>query len=163
MSSWLVLIFIAIVILCGLFGRLNCYESFNLGVKDGIKTVISIFPLMITFLFAISIFNSSGILNFLKNYVNSGFGNIFIQMLVRPFSSSSSLTIMLDVYNQYGVDSNLGLISTFIHYGADSSIYMISFYGVYLEKRELKKTILNGIMVNVLAYILGIIIVLSFF
>ena len=84
-------------------------------------------------------------------------------MLVRPFSSSSSLTIMLDIYNQYGVDSNLGLISTFIHYGADSSIYMISFYGVYLEKRELKKTILNGIMVNVLAYILGIIIVLSFF
>ena len=138
-SSILIFIYIAFVIIYGLFNKVNCFEAFITGVKEGTTTVLNMFSYLLAFVFLINIINASGILTFLETTIfkNTFSPIVFIQMLIRPFSGSSSYVMMLDIYSKYGVDSFEGLFSTFIHTISDSSIYMIVFYFGAIEIKKI--------------------------
>ena len=160
-SSYLIIGYIIIVLIFGIVNKVNCFESFTVGVKEGTKTVLNMFTYILGFVFMVKLIESSGILLFFEETV---FKNTFspimlVQMLIRPFSGSSSYIVMLDIYASYGPDSFEGLLSTFIHTISDSSMYMIVFYFGAIGIKKYKGVISLGLIINILGYLLSIAII----
>ena len=164
-SSYIIFLYIIIVIIFGIISKVNCFESFLTGVKEGTTTVVNMFTYILAFVFMIKIIDASGILIFLEDSIfkNTFSPIMFIQMLIRPFSGSSSYVMMLDIFSNYGVDSFEGLFSTFIHTISDSSIYMIVFYLGAVGIKNYKGVLTMGVIINIIGYILSILVLYLFF
>jgi len=160
-SSYIIIAYIILVFVYGTINKVNCFDSFTEGVREGTKTIVNMFTYILGFVFMIKIIESSGILLFLENTIfkNTFSPIMFIQMLIRPFSGSSSYLMMLDIYSVYGPDSFEGLLSTFIHTISDSSIYMIVFYFGAIQIKKYRGVISLGVIINILGYFLAIAII----
>lgn len=160
-STYLIVGYIIFVLMIGIINKVNCFESFTNGVREGTKTVVNMFTYILGFVLMVKLIEASEILIFLEETIfkNTFSPIMFIQMLIRPFSGSSSYIMMLDIYSSYGPDSFEGLLSTFIHTISDSSIYMIVFYFGAIEIKKYKGVITLGVVINLLGYILSIAII----
>ena len=158
-SSYYIIFIFFIVIIYGVFKKVNVYDSFINGAKEGIVSVINMFSFILTFMIAINLLNSSGIIDYFINKLNIKFIDLLIQMIVRPFSSSSSLSIMTSIYEKHGVDSIYGVLSTFIHSVSDTTFYIITFYYGSIGIKPNGKLILSGILVNVIGNVLLIVVI----
>ena len=158
-SSYYIIFIFFIVIIYGVFKKVNVYDSFINGVKEGIVSVINMFSFILTFMIAINLLNSSGIIDYFINKLNIKFIDLLIQMIVRPFSSSSSLSIMTSIYEKHGVDSIYGVLSTFIHSVSDTTFYIITFYYGSIGIKPNWKLIISGLLVNVIGNVLLIVVI----
>lgn len=104
--------YIAIVLIVALFKKVKAYDAFLEGVKEGTKTVLNMFSTLLAFVLVVESIKACGILEDISEVINA---NILIQAIIRPLSASSSMAIMLQTFNDYGVDSQIGILSTFIH------------------------------------------------
>lgn len=162
MTNYFLAFFTIIIFASGVIKKVNCYESFIEGALDGAKNVINMFSFVLAFVLAINLLNSSHLLEYLSNKVNFKYCDLLIQAIVRPFSSSSSLSIMLKNYEKYGVDSKISLMSTFIHTVSDSTFYMISFYFGLIGVKNVGKALLCGMITNILGIILSVAVIMLF-
>ena len=126
----LLIAYIIIVIGYGLIKKVNCFEAFTTGVKEGTITVINMFSYFLGFVLLVSLIESCGIVSDFENlFRNIGFSPlVIVQAFLRPFSSGSSYALMIEIYQTAGVDSFSGVLSTFIHTVSDASIYIIVFF-----------------------------------
>ena len=133
----------------------NTYNSFLNGVKDGLKIVVNMFSVLLTFSVVVKCINNCGILEYLsKIFNNSGLVNVLIQCVVRPLSSGSSYAIMIDIFNIYGVNSFYGILSSFIHSSCDTLFYIVTLYYSYSRYKCSTKGLLYGLIVVMFTYIL---------
>lgn len=97
----------------GYFKKIKVFDSFLIGCKDGIKTVIKIFPTLIALFLAIYLLRSSGILNFLTYLLSPIISILDIPtevlplMLIRPISGSAATAISVDIMKNFGVDTQI--------------------------------------------------------
>lgn len=110
------------IIAYGFFAKIKVFDSFLVGCKEGINTVIKIFPTLVGLFLAISALRNSGILELISNIL-SPILNLFKipsailpLMLVRPISGSASTAVALDIMKNYGVDTIIR-INCFYNYG----------------------------------------------
>lgn len=115
---------ILFIISYGLTEKIKVFDSFLIGCKKGIKTVIKIFPTLIALFLAINALQNSGILNLIGK-IFSPVLNIFKipyeilpLMLIRPISGSAATAVAVNIMEKYGVDT---IIRT----------YCIYYYGLY--------------------------------
>lgn len=93
--------------------KIKVFDSFLVGCKEGIETVIKIFPTLVALFLAISALRSSGILDFLTSLLHPILeflkvpSEILPLILVRPISGSASTAVALDIMKNYGVDSSI--------------------------------------------------------
>ena len=99
------------IVFYGFSEKVKVFDSFLVGSKEGINTVIKIFPTLIALFLAISALRNSGIIDFLESLLSPvlNFFSIPTQILplilVRPISGSASTAVALDIMKTYGVDS----------------------------------------------------------
>ena len=127
------------------------------------KNVVYMFSFVLAFVIAINLLNSSHLLEYISSKLNFKYCDLLIQAIVRPFSSSSSLSIMLKNYEKYGVDSKISLLSTFIHTVSDSTFYMISFYFGCIGIKNTGKALVCGLVTNIIGIVLSFLVVMIFF
>lgn len=137
MDSIIVVAIPSIIIITLLFSvkeRKNTFENFIIGAKNGMCTVIEIFPTLIGLFVAVTMLRASGILNMLINLCYPIFtlvgipAEILPVAILRPISGSSALAIGTDIMKQYGIDSNIGLIISTMLGSTETTIYAISIY-----------------------------------
>ena len=161
---YLIGFYIFFTLLFSVLRKNNTFNSFKNGIKDGISIVLNMFHILLIFSLCITCINNCGIIEQLNNkYNNFGFINIIIQLIIRPLSSGSSYTILLNIYKTYGIDSFYGILSTFIHSTCDTLFYIISIYSSYAKIKLSNKHLLYGVIVVIFSYILIFIICFSFF
>ena len=151
--------------------RCSLYRNHNLSREllgtvqvyhKGIVTVINMFSALLVFVFAINCLINCGIIKFLSiKYQKSGFVLIIIQMFVRPLSNASSFALLTSIYNEYGVDSFYGILSTFIHSTFDTLFYIITIYFSVTKITKYQKVLWYGIIILLFNYFL--VFVISFF
>lgn len=152
---YLIASYIIIVIVYSLLKKNNSYDSFKNGVLTGLKTVINMFSSLLVFVFAINCLINCGIIEYLsKKYQESGFILIIIQMFVRPLSNASSFALLTSIYNEYGVDSFYGILSTFIHSTFDTLFYIITIYFSVTKITKYQKALWYGIIILLFNYFL---------
>jgi spore maturation protein B len=135
-SYYFIVGFILLILVFGVVKKTNVYDSFIDGAVYQMKEGISIFPYLLCMLVAVNVFKASGILNDLirMNHIPK---ELFIQGAFRPASSHASMSIMLQIFKEYGVDSKAGRASAILQGGSDTTVYVM---GLYFGSIGIKKT-----------------------
>ena len=124
-------------IVCGMRKRINVYESFIEGAKEGFHTAVTIIPYLVAILVGIAIFRASGAMDFVIDAVGLGIGSIglntdFVEalptMLMKPLSGSGARGMMLDAMSTYGADSFVGRLSSIVQGSCDTTFYVVALY-----------------------------------
>lgn len=124
-------------IVCGMRKKINVYEAFIEGAKEGFKTAITIIPYLVAILVGIGVFRASGAMDFLIDSVRWGVGSLglntdFVEalptILMKPLSGSGARGMMLDAMNTYGADSFVGRLSCIVQGSCDTTFYVVALY-----------------------------------
>lgn len=157
-------IYIIIILVFGVYKRVNCFDTFLDGAKTGIKNAFTLFPSIIGIVFAVNVFTGSGIIEILSLIINHPtiVPEIFIQAFLRPLSANSSLIIMNEIYNLYGADSLTGEISSLIQGCSDTTIYVITIYFGSISVKKSYYTVYVGLLTDLITFILAILLGVMF-
>jgi spore maturation protein SpmA len=138
-------IIIAFLIL-GLRKKINVYETFIDGAKEGFTTAVKIIPYLVAILVGIGVFRASGAMDFLISGIrwiieavglNSDFVGALPTALMKPLSGSGSRGMMIDAMKTFGVDSFAGRLSCIVQGAADTTFFILA---VYFGSVGIKKT-----------------------
>lgn len=131
-SFILIPIMILGIIIYGFYKKVDVYSAFIEGAKEGVKSVINIFPFTISMVFAVNIFLHSGLIDDIFSHMNFFMKivdpKILPMMFLRPISGSASLVIMSDIFKTLGPDSFIGRLASTIQGSTDTTFYVITLY-----------------------------------
>ena len=158
-SSFIIPIFIILLISYSVIKRKNAYSSFVFGAKSSFDLVLTSFPYIVAIFIAIELFTVSGLSTILGNVLAPIFGvlgipNELIELvLIKPFSGCGSLAVLENIFSTYGVDSYLARAGCAIA-GSSEAIFYIT--AVYFSGTNVKK-FSYGIPVAIISNLLGVI------
>lgn len=154
-----------IVIIYAIYKKVDIYDSFINGVKEGLEMSISIFPTIMAMVIAINLLINSNIIVDLTNYLNNLFvilkfpSEILPLALLRPISSSASLVIMNDILKMYGPDSYLGYIASIIQGSTDTTIYILGMYFSSVGVKKIRYSLCVGLLADFACIVIAIVLV----
>ena len=133
-SAWSIPLIIFIILFYGFFKKVNIYETFTEGAREGISTTLSIFPYLLAMIIAIKLIQVSGLIDLLVNLFKpiSKILNIpqevFPLMFLRPLSGSGSLSYTAFLLQEYGPDSFIGKLASTIQGSTETTFYVLAVY-----------------------------------
>ena len=143
---------IMVIIIYGVKERKKTFDVFLVGAKEGVEIVIKMLPTLLGIFLAIGLLRSSGIIDFFVNLLIpiTDFIKVPSQVLplalLRPISGSASMAVAVDIMNNYGVDTLVGMITSVIMGSTETTFYTIA---IYTSCVGIKKT--RGILIPALA------------
>ena len=145
-SNFILFSVIITFLLLGLRKKINVYETFIDGAKEGFTTAVKIIPYLVAILVAIGVFRTSGAMNFLiagvkwtieAAGINSDFIGALPTALMKPLSGSGSRGMMIEVMKTSGADSFVGKLSCIVQGAGDTTFFILA---VYFGSVGIKKT-----------------------
>lgn len=117
--------------------KVNVYESFIEGAKDGFKVAVGIIPYLIAILVAIGVFRASGAMDYIINGIGQfvallGINTDFVEALptafMKPLSGSGARGMMIDAMNTYGADSFVGRLASIVQGSTETTFFVLAVY-----------------------------------
>lgn len=164
LSTIVLPIIILIIISFGISEKINVYDTFLKGVKEGIKTVIKLYPTLLGIFIAVGLLRASGILDFIINiiYPIISFLNIPTEIMplaiLRPISGSASMAVATDIMNNYGVDSKIGLMVSVIMGSTETTLYTIAVYTSSVKIKNTRNILVASLIADVVGILISVII-----
>ena len=164
-------IIIAFIVL-GLVKRINVYETFIEGAKDGFKIAIRIIPFLVAILVAIGVFRASGAMDMLINGLKFLFDSVGIDTsftgalptaLMKPLSGAGARGMMVDAMSTYGADSFVGRLSSTVQGATDTTFYIIAVYFGSVGIKNTRYAVTCGLIADFAGIIAAIFIGYLFF
>jgi spore maturation protein SpmA len=152
--------------------RVNVYESFIEGAKEGFNVAIRIIPYLVAILVAIGVFRASGALDALvdgvgKLFTALGLRSDFIPALptaiMKPLSGSGARGMMVDAMNTYGADSFVGRLASVFQGATDTTFYILALYFGSVGVRKTRHALACGLIADFAGIIAAIFIAYIFF
>ena len=168
-SKIIIPLFVIFFITYGLRKKVDIYNSFLIGAKEGLVTCFNIFSAIIAMIFAINIFLNSGIITFLLGKVNFIFEalniplNILPMAILRPISGTASLAIMNDIFLNFGPDSYVGRLASVLQGCTDTTIYVIALYFGSVRISKTKHAVYTGLFADLAGIIAAFVLTNLFF
>ena len=162
MFKGLTAIIVFIIIIYGIFKKVNVYECFVEGAKEGIYTALKIFPYLLAMIIAVSIFRGSLALNFLNiilEPITSFIGipkELMPLILIKPLSGSGALGVFMDILKQYGADSYIGRVASIIMGSSETIFYTITIYYGAVGIKKIRHTLLAAVIADFSVIIIAI-------
>ena len=163
---------IILFILAGVRRRVNVYDAFIEGAKDGFTTAVRIIPYLVAILVAIGVFRASGCMDYLiegiANLVNlcginSDFVGALPTALMKPLSGSGARGLMVDAMNTYGADSFVGRLSCIFQGSTDTTFYILAVYFGSVGVVRTRHAVPCGLLADLAGIIAAILICYLFF
>lgn len=171
-ANMLLFTIICSFILCGIRKKINVYDSFIEGAKEGFKTAITIIPYLIAVLVAITVFRKSGAMDFLIDGIRMGVNALgldtqFVEglptMLMKPLSGSGARGMMLDAMRTYGADSFVGRLSSIVQGSSDTTFYVVALYYGSIGIRNTRYTVPCSLLADLAGAIAAVAMTYVFF
>lgn len=159
-------------VLAGLRKKINVYDAFVDGAKDGFSTAVKIIPYLVAILVAIGVFRASGCMDMLMRgiaWVVSLFGcdTDFVGALpvaiMKPLSGSGARGLMVDAMSAYGPDSFAGRLSCVFQGSTDTTFYILAVYFGSVGIRNTRHAVPCGLLADLAGIIAAIFISYIFF
>lgn len=159
-------------IVSGMRKKINVYDTFIEGAKEGFKTAITIIPYLIAILVGIGVFRASGAMDFIIDGIRFGVGAIgmntdFVEglptILMKPLSGSGARGMMLDAMNTYGADSFVGRLASIVQGSTDTTFYVVALYYGSVGIRNIRYTIQCSLLADLAGAIAAIALTYLFF
>ena len=171
-SNILLMTIIVVFILAGVCRRVNVYDAFIEGAKDGFTTAVRIIPYLVAILVAIGVFRASGAMDVLMDGirwlvgltgVDTGFVEALPTALMKPLSGSGSRGMMVDAMSAYGADSFVGRLSCIFQGSTDTTFYVLAVYFGSVGVRYTRHAVTCGLLADLAGIIAAIFICYFFF
>ena len=169
MINYFVPVLVIIILIYGIYKKIDIFDTFLIGVKEGMKVSINLFPTIFTMIIAISVLTSSNVIYDICSLFSSFFNKLGFPMevfplaLLRPVSGSSSLALLGDILSKYGPDSFIGRVASVMQGSTDTTIYIISMYFASIGIKKIKYSLVVGLIADFISVILSIVMVRIFF
>lgn len=169
-----ILLFSVIVMFlgAGLKKRINVYDSFIEGAKEGFRTAVMIIPYLVAILVAIGMFRTSGAMDVITRCMESCFTFIGIDAewvaalptaLMKPLSGSGSRGMMVDLMSTYGADAFVSRVSAAIQGSTDTTFYILAVYFGSVGVVKTRYAVPYALLADVVGSIAGIVAAYIFF
>ena len=158
-------------IIAGMVKKVNVYEAFIEGAKDGFTTAIRVIPYLVAILVAIGVFRASGGMDILIGGINwlvelcggnTDFVSALPTALMKPLSGSGARGMMVDTMTTYGADSFAGRLACIFQGSTDTTFYILAVYFGSVGIRHTRHAVTCGLLAD-LAGILAAIAIAYFF
>ncbi|AQV95925.1 hypothetical protein BJN34_18805 [Cupriavidus necator] len=132
-----ILSLITLFLVCGALRRINVYEAFIDGAKDGFGVAVQIIPYLVAILVAIGLFRATGCMDVLMGWLTQGFAWLGVNTdfvpalpvgLMKILSGAGARGLMVDVMTTYGVDSFQGRLAAIIQGSTETTFYVLAVY-----------------------------------
>ena len=159
-------------IISGMRKKINVYDAFIEGAKEGFQTAITIIPYLVAILVGIGVFRASGAMDFIIQGVRFGIASLglntdFVEalptMLMKPLSGSGARGMMLDAMNTYGADSFVGRLSSIVQGSCDTTFYVVALYYGSVGIRNTRYTVQCALLADLAGAIAAIAMAYLFF
>ena len=159
-------------ILAGMRKRVNVYDAFIEGAKDGFSTAVRIIPYLVAILVGIGVFRASGAMDWLIDGIRwlvaaVGFDTNFVEALptalMKPLSGSGARGMMVDAMTTYGADSFVGRLSCIFQGSTDTTFYILAVYFGSVGVRYTRHAVTCGLLADLAGIIAAIFIAAFFF
>ena len=163
---------IALFVAVGALRRINVYEAFVDGAKDGFQVAITIIPYLIAILVAISVFRTTGGMEYLVNAIGSAVAALGLPTewvaalpvgLMRPLSGSGARGLMVDVMTTYGVASFQGTLACIIQGSTETTFYVLAVYFGSVNIKNTRYALACGLFADLVALVAAVLIAYAFF
>lgn len=171
-ANILLLTIIVGFIVAGVRKKINVYEAFIEGAKDGFTTAVRIIPYLVAILVGIGVFRASGAMDALTDGikwcvtvcgVNADFVDALPTALMKPLSGSGARGMMVDAMTTYGADSFVGRLSCIFQGSTDTTFYILAVYFGSVGIRNTRHAVTCGLLADLAGIISAIAICYMFF
>ena len=154
------------------YKRINAYDAFIEGAKEGFETAITIVPYLVAMLVAIGVFRASGALELIIELIRYGTQSLgldarFIDALptalMKPFSGSGARAMMVDTMQIHGADSFAGRLSSIVQGSTETTFYVLAVYFGSVGIKNIRHAAACGIIADFAGIIAAIFIAYWFF
>lgn len=177
--AYLVLMLIIVIfVVKAMTKKVNVYESFIEGAKDGFKVAITIIPYLVAILVAIAMFRASGAMDYFLlglEYTYVSIASIFTSSpntefigalptaLMKPLSGGGARGMMLEAFDHYGVDSFQGKLAATLQGSTETTFYVLAVYFGSVGIKNTRYAITAGLLADLAGIIAAIILAYIFF
>lgn len=156
----------------GLLKKLNVFEAFIDGAKDGFTTAVKIIPYLVAMLVAIGVFRASGALEYIVDLIkivvaklggNTDFIYALPTAIMKPLSGSGARAMMLDTFNAYGVDSFAGFTSSIIQGSTETTFYVLAVYFGAVKINNTRSALPLALFADIMGIIAAILLAYMFY
>ena len=171
-ANILLMTIIVVFILAGMRHRVNVYDAFIEGAKDGFATAVRIIPYLVAILVGIGVFRASGAMDMLIDGIkwlvstlggNTDFVGALPTALMKPLSGSGARGMMVDAMTTYGADSFVGRLSCIFQGSTDTTFYILAVYFGSVGVRYTRHAVACGLLADFAGVVAAIAICYMFF
>ncbi len=158
-------------LIMALVRKVNAYEAFIEGAKEGFQVAVRIIPYLVALLVAIGVFRASGTLDLLTDGITRLFAVLGLDSraipalptaLMKPLSGSGARGMMVDAMTTYGADSFVGRLSSTFQGATDTTFYILALYFGSVGVRKTRYAVVAGLFADLVGVIAAIIIAYIF-
>ena len=153
------------IVLHGLMNKVNVYDVFIEGAKDGLKTVVGIMPTLIGLMVGVGVLRASGFLMFVSEWLGKVTELVDLPaplvpvILVRMFSSSAATGLVLDIFKTYGPDSTVGQMTSIMMSCTETIFYTMSVYYMAAKVKKTRWTLAGALVATFAGVVASILLV----
>lgn len=171
-ANILLMTIIVVFILAGMRHRVNVYDAFIEGAKDGFTTAVRIIPYLVAILVGIGVFRASGAMDMLIDGIkwivatlggNTDFVGALPTAFMKPLSGSGARGMMVDAMTTYGADSFVGRLSCIFQGSTDTTFYILAVYFGSVGVRYTRHAVVCGLLADLAGVVAAIAICYMFF
>lgn len=175
-ASFLLLSIILSFLSLGVYRRINVYETFISGAKEGFSIAVRIIPYLVAILVAIAVFRTSGAMELimdgvksavlatgLNQFINIGFVDALPTAMMKPLSGSGARGMMVETMENFGADSFAGRLASTFQGATDTTFYVIAVYFGSVGIRNSRYAITCGLIADAAGILAAMIIATIFF
>ena len=169
MINYFIPLVVIIIIIYGIYKKIDIFDTFIIGVKEGMKLSINLFPTIFAMIIAITMITDSGIINYICNLIKPLFIKIAFPTeviplaILRPISGSSSLVVLNDILTRYGTDTLIGRLASVMQGSTDTTIYIIGMYFASIGIKKIRYSLVVGLLADLLSIIISLLVVSIYF
>ena len=172
LTAILILGAILIFIFSGVFKKLNVYNSFISGAKDGFKVAVSLIPYCVAILAAVGVFRASGALDAVQDGVKAGvewcgFNSDWVSALpvalLKPLNGAGARGMMLETFMSFGPDSFVGHLASILQGSTDTTFYILAIYFGSVGIKKYRYSVTCGLLADLAGMIAAVFFAYFFF
>ena len=164
-SAIILPLFVGIILIVAIVKKVDAYNHFIHGVKDGFSLFNDVFPAMLGMIFAIAMLKESGLLmaiaDFFSQFIETIPKEIWPMILFRPISGNASLAVLIEIFKTVGTDSFAGIMASIIQGSTDTTLYVITLYFASVGVKKIKNSLFIGLISDFIG--ISVAILLSFY
>lgn len=163
LSNLIIPLMVLFVIIYAIYKKVDIYDVFIDGAKESFEMIFKLFPCLLAMILGVNVFLKSNIVSSMFSFISFIPNEIIPMIITRPISGTSSLAVLTNIYQNFGPDSYLGMLASFIQGSTDTTFYVLTLYFGSVGIKKIKYSLWAGLLADLVSIVISIIFVNFFF